>query len=176
MATERLTRSDIEAIIEIVKSAEDIEHFSLVYEGMEIRISRRSERDASAAQQEEIRISQGAAVPAGAVAEAIEAKPAIAAANTAQTNPAEKPAARENAIVVKAPMVGTFYRSPAPGEQPFVEVGQEITPDTVLCIIEVMKLMNSISAGAAGTVTEILVGNAEPVEFGQALIVIEPKA
>jgi acetyl-CoA carboxylase biotin carboxyl carrier protein len=75
---------------------------------------------------------------------------------------------------VKAPMVGTYYRAPAPGATPFVEVGQKVKPDTVVCIIEVMKLMSSISAGVAGTVREIRVADGEPVQFGQLLIVIEP--
>jgi len=72
-------------------------------------------------------------------------------------------------------MVGTFYRSPEPGARPFVEVGQGVTPDTTVCIIEVMKLMNSISAGSPGRVTHVLVGDAEPVDMGQALILIDPK-
>jgi len=72
-------------------------------------------------------------------------------------------------------MVGTFYRSPEPGAKPFVEVGQTVTPDTTVCIIEVMKLMNSLSAGSSGRVTHLLVDDAEAVDMGQALIVIDPK-
>ena len=71
-------------------------------------------------------------------------------------------------------MVGTFYRAPAPGAPPFVEVGQAVKPDAVVGIIEVMKLMNSISADVHGTVAQILVGDAALVEAGQALIVIQP--
>ena len=71
-------------------------------------------------------------------------------------------------------MVGTFYRAPAPGAPPFVEVGAKVEPDDVVCIIEVMKLMNSIRAGRRGRVVEILAENAELVEYGQPLIVIEP--
>jgi len=70
--------------------------------------------------------------------------------------------------------VGTFYRAPAPGAPPFVEVGAKVEPDDVVCIIEVMKLMNSIRAGRRGRVVEILAENAELVEYGQPLIVIEP--
>jgi acetyl-CoA carboxylase biotin carboxyl carrier protein len=69
-------------------------------------------------------------------------------------------------------MVGTFYRAPEPGAHPFVEVGQRVEADTVVCIIEVMKLMNSIPAGCAGVVTHILVEDAQPVEYGQVLVVI----
>jgi acetyl-CoA carboxylase biotin carboxyl carrier protein len=78
-------------------------------------------------------------------------------------------------VVIKSPMVGTFYRSPEPGAKPFVEVGQKVSPDTTVCIIEVMKLMNSLSAGSAGRVTHVLANDAEPVDMGQALIVIDPK-
>ena len=73
-------------------------------------------------------------------------------------------------------MVGTFYCAPEPGAKPFVQVGQKVEPDTTVCIIEVMKLMNSIAAGVAGTVTHVLVDDAEPVDAGQVIIVIDPKA
>jgi acetyl-CoA carboxylase biotin carboxyl carrier protein len=72
-------------------------------------------------------------------------------------------------------MVGTFYRAPAPGERPFVEVGQIVEAEATVCIIEVMKLMNSISAAARGVVREILVADAHAVQYGQPLIVIEPQ-
>ena len=73
-------------------------------------------------------------------------------------------------------MVGTFYRAPEPGAKPFVDVGQKVTPETTVCIIEVMKLMNSVTAGVRGTVLQILVGDSQPVELGQALVVIEAAA
>lgn len=81
----------------------------------------------------------------------------------------------EDAFLVKSPMVGTFYRAPEPGTKPFVEVGQKVDPDTIVCIIEVMKLFNSIPAGHSGVITHILVEDGEPVEFGQVLMVIEPE-
>jgi acetyl-CoA carboxylase biotin carboxyl carrier protein len=74
---------------------------------------------------------------------------------------------------VKAPMVGTFYRSPSPGAPPYVEIGQTIEPGQVICIIEAMKLMNEIKAEIRGKILEILVENAEPVEFGQPMFIIE---
>ncbi len=80
----------------------------------------------------------------------------------------------EGEFELKAPMVGTFYRAPAPGAPPFVEVGSVVQPDEVVCIIEVMKLMNSIRAGQRGRVVEILAENAQLVEYGQPLIVIQP--
>lgn len=74
--------------------------------------------------------------------------------------------------VVRAPMVGTFYRAPSPDANPFVEVGDRVTPDQTLCIIEAMKMLNRIEADVAGEVTAILVENGQPVEFDQPLFVI----
>jgi acetyl-CoA carboxylase biotin carboxyl carrier protein len=75
---------------------------------------------------------------------------------------------------ITAPMLGTFYRASAPGEQPFVDVGSEVEPDTVVCLIEVMKMMNSIKAGVRGTVVEVCAGNAELVEYGEPLFRVDP--
>jgi len=80
----------------------------------------------------------------------------------------------KNTIEIKSPMVGTFYRAPSPGAKPYVDVGDEIKPGDILCIIEAMKLMNEIKSDVSGKVTKILTENAEPVEFGQTLFVIEP--
>ena len=79
-------------------------------------------------------------------------------------------------VLVKSPMVGTFYRAPEPGAHPFAEVGARVTAESIVGIVEVMKLMNSIPAGQAGVVTHILVDDGEPVEYGQVLLVIEPGA
>ena len=73
-------------------------------------------------------------------------------------------------------MLGTFYRAPAPGEPPYVEVGMAVEPSTVVCLIEVMKMMNSVPAGAAGVVAEVCAENAALVEFGQPLFRLEPAA
>jgi len=85
----------------------------------------------------------------------------------------EKPA-RSDLYEITAPMVGTFYRAPAPDAPPYVNAGDHIEKDQVICIIEAMKLMNEIPAGRAGTVVEIAVENAQPVEFGQVLVRIKP--
>ncbi len=71
-------------------------------------------------------------------------------------------------------MLGTFFRAQAPGTPPFVEVGSRVEPDTTVCIIEVMKMMNSVPAGVAGTITEICARNAELVEYGEPLFRVEP--
>jgi acetyl-CoA carboxylase biotin carboxyl carrier protein len=80
----------------------------------------------------------------------------------------------EGSVVVKSPMVGTFYRSSEPGVPAFVEIGRKVEPNSTLCIIEVMKLMNTINADCHGVVTEILVADGEALEFGQELFVIAP--
>lgn len=75
---------------------------------------------------------------------------------------------------IKSPMIGTFYRSPSPESGSYVEVGSEVNPDTVVCIIEAMKVMNEIKAEVRGVITQVLVENAKPVEFGQPLFKIRP--
>jgi acetyl-CoA carboxylase biotin carboxyl carrier protein len=92
----------------------------------------------------------------------------------ARTPAASSPAAVDAANVVRAPMVGTFYRSPSPGAPPFVEVGNKVKKGDPICIIEVMKLFTTIVAEWGGTVTEIGTGNAQLVEYGQMLFVITP--
>jgi len=88
--------------------------------------------------------------------------------------PAPAPVAEKAGQVVTCPFVGTFYRTPAPDQPAFVEVGTTIRKGQVLCIIEAMKLMNEIEAEISGKVVEVLVENGQPVEFGQALFRIEP--
>ena len=75
---------------------------------------------------------------------------------------------------IKSPMIGTFYRSPSPEANPYVDIGSEVGPETVVCIIEAMKVMNEIKAEVRGVITQILVDNAKPVEFGQPLYKIRP--
>jgi acetyl-CoA carboxylase biotin carboxyl carrier protein len=112
-------------------------------------------------------VTQYAAAPAPAAA----AAPAPAATPAAPAA-APAPAARDENLVT-APMVGTFYASPAPGAKSFVEVGQEVRVGQVLCIIEAMKMMNQIESERAGKVVAVLAKNGEPVEFGQPLFAIE---
>ncbi len=106
-----------------------------------------------------------------AVAPAPVAAPAAPAAPAAQVTPEEKAPVVEGTTVT-SPMVGTFYRAPNPGAEPFVKVGDKVTVGQTLCIIEAMKLLNEIEAETSGTVKEILVDNAQPVEFGQPLFII----
>lgn len=98
--------------------------------------------------------------------------PVVAAAAPAAAPAAAAAAPAPAGHVVKAPMVGTFYRAPNPGASPFVEVGQSVKEGDALCIIEAMKLLNEIEADKAGVIKEILVENGEPVEYGQPLFAI----
>ena len=88
---------------------------------------------------------------------------------------ASKLAEESHRIVIKSPMVGTFYRAPAPDAPPFAEVGQDLEVGQVVCIIEAMKLMNEIKSEVAGRIAEVLVENSAPVEYGQPLFVVEPR-
>ena len=113
-----------------------------------------------------------AAPSAPAAAPAPEAAPAPAPAAPAEAAPAPAPAASAG-TPVKAPIVGTFYASSSPDAAPYVKVGDRVEAGQVLCIIEAMKLMNEIEAEQSGVIREILVKNAEPVEYGQTLFMIE---
>jgi acetyl-CoA carboxylase biotin carboxyl carrier protein len=106
----------------------------------------------------------------------VHAAPLVAPVQPA-ANPAAPPPvpAGEKLKDIDSPMVGTFYASPSPDAQPFIKVGQEIQPDTVVCIIEAMKVMNEIKAECAGTVVEIVAENGKSVQYGQALFRVRPK-
>jgi acetyl-CoA carboxylase biotin carboxyl carrier protein len=118
--------------------------------------------------EEKVRISRGMPVtPTNAAA-----TPAAAAAADAAVVPQAEPAVAEG-HVIKSPMVGTFYRTSAPGAQPFVDVGQAVKAGDTVCIIEAMKLLNEIESDYDGVVKAILVENGQPVEYGQPLFIIE---
>lgn len=101
--------------------------------------------------------------------------PQTAASGLPTSTPsAAPPAAAPTLLEIKSPMIGTFYRAPSPDAADYVEIGTDVTPETVVCLIEAMKVMNEIKAEVKGTVTHILVENAKPVEFGQPLFRIRP--
>jgi acetyl-CoA carboxylase biotin carboxyl carrier protein len=106
-----------------------------------------------------VRISRASAAP-----QVVMAAPPAAAAPAAGV---------ETRHVLRAPMVGTFYRSPSPGAKPFVEIGQTVKVGQTLCILEAMKMLNQIESDKAGVVVEVLVDNEKPVEFDQPLFIIE---
>jgi acetyl-CoA carboxylase biotin carboxyl carrier protein len=111
-----------------------------------------------------------AAAPVMAPAPAAAAAAAAAAATEAPAAGAES-----DANFITSPFVGTFYRSPSPESPPYVDVGQEVRPGEVICIVEAMKIMNEIESEVSGKVVEILVENGQAVEFGQRLFRIEPQ-
>ena len=125
--------------------------------------------------EESVRISRNAPNTPLAV-QAAAAPPPPPATVAAPLEPvAERPAEKSlpQGHTIESPMVGTFYRAPTPGAKAFVEVGQQVSEGDTLCIIEAMKMLNQIEADQSGTIAAIMVDNAEPVEYGQVLFVIE---
>ncbi|MFZ4640791.1 MAG: acetyl-CoA carboxylase biotin carboxyl carrier protein [Nodosilinea sp.] len=114
----------------------------------------------------EVAIAPTVAAPPSPPVEVIPLTPA--------SPPAAPPGKGPELTPITSPMVGTFYRSPAPDEPPFVETGDRIRSGQTVCIIEAMKLMNELEAEVAGEVVEILVNNGEPIEFGQTLMLVRP--
>ena len=151
-----LTYEDLVKIAEVIGTASHFSEFRLKVGDIEVSVRR----------------SNGAGAPAPRPQAELLAAPPEGAPEDKVLSKTEIP---DTAPAVRSPMVGTFYRAPAPGAPPFVEAGSRVEPDTVVGIIEVMKLMNSIEAGMRGVVKEILVGNAETVEHGQPLMLIEPQ-
>ena len=152
---------DIKAIVDLMKK-NSISEFELE-KGQEFKI--RLKRSANGHGAEEISMPMylppGTPVPT----------------QMAQSGPAQHsspPPAASNEIEIKSPMVGTFYRAPSPEAANYVEIGAEVHPDTVVCIIEAMKVMNEIKGEVRGVITQVLVENAKPVEFGQPLFKIRP--
>lgn len=178
--------SELKAIVEWVQLTEDVRELSLKVGEVEVFISKNHAPGRG--------ISVAPAEVPHPVAQAPTAVASLDSADSPQTSPnapAASPDAVENEgsqspgahpselapgeVAVTSPMVGTFYVAPQPGAPAFVSVGDRVEPDSVLGIVEVMKLMNNIEAGVSGTVARILVTNEQAVEFGQPLIVIQPR-
>ena len=159
------TYADLLAIVQLIESGSRFSDFRLRSGDIEVEVHR-GNGSASGDRHD----SGPASNDASAAGPDARARPAPAKAGSPA--PAAIPA---GAHVIRSPMVGTFYRAPEPGAPPFVEVGARVQPDTIVCIIEVMKLMNSVPAGVAGVITDVLAENAHMVEYGQPLIAIKPK-
>lgn len=169
-----LTPEDIRALVSAFESS-DWDEMSLQYGDTRLDLSRNG------------RAPQASLAPAPAAAPAAPAAPSApmtAAAAAPATNPAPAassapttgPAVASTAgHAVTSPSLGLFWRSPQPGAPPFVEVGQQVGPEDTVCIVEVMKLMNHVKAGVAGTVVAIDVENGAMVEFGAPLVIIDPE-
>ena len=121
--------------------------------------------------EEKVKIVKGGAISISPSPSAASAAPAVTEARPSAPAAAEAKTGQEG-HVLKAPMVGTFYRTPSPDAKPFVEVGQTVKEGQTICIIEAMKLMNEIEADASGIVRAVLVENGQPVEYGQPLFII----
>ena len=159
--TMQLDHDQLHRLLEVLSDS-DIQEFRL--EGDDFRLEVRRNLPAVAV----------ASAPVAAVAPAAVAQEVSHQAAAPSTPPPAVPASRSDLVDITAPMVGTFYRAPAPGEAPFVEVGTRIGVGQTVCILEAMKLMNELEAEAAGEVVEILVDNGTPVEFGQVLMRVKP--
>lgn len=146
---------DIKAIVDLMKK-NALTEFELEHQDFKIKLKRAPGPVASAADE----------VPVYAVAPQASALPAV--------NPTANAPAPEPMLEIKSPMIGTVYRAPSPESPEFVQIGTEVTPETVVCVIEAMKVMNEVKAEVKGVVTQILVENAKPVEFGQPLFKIRP--
>jgi acetyl-CoA carboxylase biotin carboxyl carrier protein len=152
---------DIKAIIDLMKK-NSVTEFELEKQEFKIRLKRGNGGGPSAVAYEDASVVTYVQPPvaiAGGGSGAIAATP---------------PPPVTNEVEIKSPMIGTFYRAPSPESASYVEVGTEVNPDTVVCIIEAMKVMNEIKAEAKGVITQVMVENAKPVEFGQALFKIRP--
>ena len=124
--------------------------------------------------EEKVRISKHApAAPVNVVTQSTV--PAVSSAIHSPTTTSEAVPAEQEGHIVKAPMVGTFYRAPAPGAKVFVEVGDHVKTGDTLCVIEAMKLLNEIEADQSGVIKAILIENGQPVEYGESLFVIATK-
>jgi acetyl-CoA carboxylase biotin carboxyl carrier protein len=146
----------LKKLVKIVERS-GVDEIEIEEEGLRVRIARSSQHNS---------------VPGAAIAQATPVQAAPPPSQPADAPSAQPPEVKYHEI--KSPIVGTFYRAPAPDADPYVEVGQIVQPKTVLCIIEAMKLMNEIESDAAGRVVKILVENAQPVEYNQTLFLIEP--
>lgn len=152
---------DIKAIIDLMKK-NSISEFEMEKQDFKIKLKRGPNGGAVISQADEAQLMpyvMPAAIPAPMAA--LPGAPAPAAGIPGEAE-------------IKSPMIGTFYRAPSPEAAHYVEVGTEVNPDTVVCIIEAMKVMNEIKAEARGVITQVMVENAKPVEFGQPLFKIRP--
>jgi len=152
---------DIKAIIDLMRK-NDLSVFELERDGFKLKLVKGAEGQPILTTP--IALAPGLA--AGATV--APAAPATASADSAGAAP-ESATAGEKLKEITSPMVGTYYRSPSPESQPFVDVGTTVNEDTVVCIIEAMKVMNEIKAETSGVIAEMLVENGKPVQFGQAL-------
>lgn len=152
---------EIRKIVQLMESGE-VSEFKMEEEGFRLSIKRK------------MGVDQPVVVTAPAASAVPAAAPAAAPSAPAQGAGSDEADGDDGLVEVTSPIVGTFYRSPSPEADPFVKAGDEVEPDTVVCIVEAMKVMNEIQAEVRGVVKKVLVDNATPIEYGQPLFKIEP--
>jgi acetyl-CoA carboxylase biotin carboxyl carrier protein len=151
---------DIKAIIDLMKK-NSISEFELERQDFKIKLKRGTNGSGPPVQYEEPQVIPYVAPSTPNPMSGIPALQSSLSASSAELD-------------IKSPMIGTFYRAPSPEAAHYVDVGTEVNPDTVVCIIEAMKVMNEIKAEARGVITQVMVENAKPVEFGQPLFKLRP--
>lgn len=154
-----ISHDDVERIIRLLEASQ-FDELHLELEGLKLDLRRRG--------------APAAARPAPLVPPAQAPQSPAPAAPVVKEPPKAAPAPADGLVEVKAPMLGTFYLAPKPGAEPFVTVGGRVEPDTVIGIVEVMKLMNSVAAGVRGEVVEIVAPDGQLVEFEQVLLRVRP--
>lgn len=162
---------DIKQIQELVKLVNKTSIGEITIEENGTKITIKQKREPS--QKIYTNVSAPASAPAFAPV-AAQAAPSVTAPAQEKPAPAAAPKA-DNYITIKSPMIGTFYRQAGPGKPLFVNVGDEVSPGKVVCIIEAMKLFNEIESEISGTIVKILVDDASPVEYDQPLFLVDPK-
>jgi acetyl-CoA carboxylase biotin carboxyl carrier protein len=151
-----LTDEDIREILRIIDESE-LEELRIETDGFSLHVLRGGRVDSDSRTSPTTRV--------------VRESGSTRAADTPQLE--EEPSSN-GLVTIEAPMLGTFYRAEGPGKKPFVDVGTEVEPDSTVCIIEVMKMMNSVPAGVAGTIVEVCSENAEMVEYGAPLFRVSP--
>jgi acetyl-CoA carboxylase biotin carboxyl carrier protein len=169
MSKDHFSYEELIQIVQLIESSSRFGELHLKVGDVEIDLRAKGVVDHQQASHDEV--AAQAAVQGGEVSNYV---PIALAENARSTAPAQQFA--EGSVLIRSPTVGTFYRAPEPGAQPFVEVGSRVKPDTTVCIIEVMKLMSSIPAEHSGVITHILADDARLVEAEQVLMVIDPTA
>ena len=153
---------DIKAIIDLMRK-NNLSEFEMERQDFKIKLKRAAGVAPAVEEPGYYPVAPAAPAPLPMSAPSAPAAAATAAA-----------AAGPPSLEIESPMIGTFYRAPSPEAANYVDIGTEVTPDTVVCIIEAMKVMNEIKAEVKGVITQVLVENAKPVEFGQPLFKVRP--
>ena len=160
---------EIKTIVKLM-SDNDLTEFKIESEEMTLCLRRAARQQAAPAP---VFVPAAVSAPAPAQIPAVSAPVSVPEAVKAAPVEAARSAAPDPGKVIESPTVGTFYRSSAPGAEPFVKVGSHVDPDTTVAVVEAMKVMNEIKAEKSGVIKEILLENGQPVEYGQPLFVLE---